>query len=462
MCSLRTTWMCWTTIVCLAVAAYAQQATQPAATDSAAGKSQEGNGSKTGLVKGNNVYVRSGSNANYYPVTKLNKGDEVTVLGQEFGWLKIAPPAGCYSLVDKTYVDKVDDKSGVVNGSIWAYAGSSLNNQKYAKQVKLQKGDKVQVIGETADGALYKIEPPAGATLWVSAELVDRDGTMLTEKSDGNKPAIEPLKPGTLKLEGLEEVTTTTRPAIAIAPPTRRKDRTAPTPAEPKDTGRYQLQIDAIEAEVAAEMAKPMNERKLEPIIMKYEPIASQEEDQVAHIYAVTRMEQLRGHLELVDAVKQIRTLTDTAIENANEIAKQRDKIRVSEPILLDDVVLRGEIWVSGIYDGQGNRAKRWRVVERGTGKTLAYIEVPPGSPIDPVQYYGKFVGVRASGRRQIKNTIPPVPVYTVQEIVVLDPNAPNPGESMSETYSASPAPRSVAVPSSQPAVINATTAPSN
>ncbi len=30
-------------------------------------------------MRGNNVYVRSGFHQNYYPVTKLNRGDEVTI-----------------------------------------------------------------------------------------------------------------------------------------------------------------------------------------------------------------------------------------------------------------------------------------------------------------------------------------------------------------------------------------------
>ena len=49
--------------------------------------------SNVGTVTGNDVYVRSGFHQNYYPVTKLNKGDKVTVLGEEYGWLKVEPAA---------------------------------------------------------------------------------------------------------------------------------------------------------------------------------------------------------------------------------------------------------------------------------------------------------------------------------------------------------------------------------
>lgn len=434
------TWMCWCTVFSLTASVWGQAATQPAAAAPAAAVKASGD---VGYVKGNNVYVRSGFDMNYYPVTKLNRGDEVRILKEEHGWLEIAPPAGTYSLIDKTFVDKADDKAGTVNQTTWTYAGSNLGNQRYAKQVKLNQGDRVQLLGETSDGALYKIQPPAGATLWIKAELVDRSGTPLSATGDAKAPTLEPVKPGSLNLgsDGVPTSSPAGSSALAAKPAPR---QAPPAPKERKDTDRYSLQINAIEAEIAAETAKPLGERQFEPIIVKLEPIAAQSEDEVSQVYAQTRIEQLRGHLELVGAVRQIRDLHDTAIESANQEARRRQGIIVEQAAPMDTVDLRGEIRVSGIYTGELNRPKRWRVVEPSGGKTQAYIEVPEGSPIDPVQYYGKYVGIRASGYRYLKGTIPPVPVYTVQEILVLDPAS-------RATFSASPAPPAVAAPASQP-----------
>ncbi len=83
----QTAWVC---VVLAAVfsgwlfsgSALAQSAAQPAT----------GSGTELGVITGDNVYVRSGFSTNYYPVTKLNRGKEVTVVGTEFGWLKILPP----------------------------------------------------------------------------------------------------------------------------------------------------------------------------------------------------------------------------------------------------------------------------------------------------------------------------------------------------------------------------------
>jgi hypothetical protein len=113
----------------------------------------------------------------------------------------------------------------------------------------------------------------------------------------------------------------------------------------------------------------------------------------------------------------------------------------------MDDIVVRGEIQVSGIYDGRSGRTQRWRMVEPGTRRTIAYLELAEGSPIDPVQFYGKYVGIRASARRLTDNTTPPLPIFTVQEIVVLDPLARRHAALASEQ------PPVVPAPSTQPAI---------
>ena len=68
-------------------------------------------------VTAKDVYVRSGPSTNYYPVAKLNAGVRVTVVGEESGWLAIVPPPDCHSVIDATYVDRDRDKRGVVNGN---------------------------------------------------------------------------------------------------------------------------------------------------------------------------------------------------------------------------------------------------------------------------------------------------------------------------------------------------------
>lgn len=438
------------------------QATRPAS-ESPAGISQ----GRVGQIGGDNVYIRSGSHQNYYPVTKLNRGDPVTVVGEEYGWFEILPPAGTFSLVEKTYVD-VSGNTGTLNESRWVYAGSNLDNRRYAKQVKLQKGDTVRILGETSDGAFLKIEPPPGATLWVKSDFVN--GVDAT----GAAPPVqipERVAPGELELDGdLPSLSTaapagglTTRPAgsggIVTRPPSR-TDSIPPRPAvsrtdKPgpvKPTDKYQTQIDAIEAEMAEVRGEPGAEQVYERLIGKLQPIADQSEDEVASLYAAARIKQIQAYVDAQAALRRIDQLREEAIANANALAAERPyRTKPARPA--DEIVVRGEIRVSGIYEGLAGRPKRWRIVEPEAGfaaRTLAYIELPPGSPINPVDYYGRYVGIRASGRQILSQTSPPIPIYTVEEIVVLDSGSRSNRRSGATAY-ASPASPSVAAPTSQP-----------
>jgi hypothetical protein len=210
------------------------------------------------------------------------------------------------------------------------------------------------------------------------------------------------------------------------------------------------MDINAVEALIDAESTKPLNERAYEPIIAKLRPMAEQSKDEVAQAYAKTRIKHLQEQMEVVAAVREIRDLKDKAIATADQIAAERAKIRVGEAAPMDDIIVRGEIQASNIYDGAAGRPQRFRVVSPEDRRTLAYIEVPQGSPIDPVQFYGKYVGIRVSGRQMMPGVMPPVPIFTVKEIVVQDPLARKAGSG--EAREASPPQSEVAPPASQPA----------
>src|ERR1051325_10705414 len=125
-----------------------------------------------GEVTGSNVFVRSGAGNNWYPTAKLSHGDRVLVMGEKFGWYQIAPPAGSFSYIDSSMVDR---KAGARTGAVkqdktYVRAGSKLESRKNSMQVVLSKGATVEIIGE-ADG-FYQIKPPNGATLFISKQFV--------------------------------------------------------------------------------------------------------------------------------------------------------------------------------------------------------------------------------------------------------------------------------------------------
>ena len=56
---------------------------------------------------------------------------------------------------------------------------------------------------------------------------------------------------------------------------------------------------------------------------------------------------------------------------------------------------------VKGYARSSPTGPRRLRIVDPGAGspRTLAYVEIPPGSNIDPEAYLGRIVGVRARGQ---------------------------------------------------------------
>jgi hypothetical protein len=98
------------------------------------------------------------------------------------------------------------------------------------------------------------------------------------------------------------------------------------------------------------------------------------------------------------------------------------------------------------MYTGSAGQARRWRQVDPKTDHTTAYIEVAPGIAIDPVQFYGKYVGVEATSYQLLHGSVPPLPVYMVRNIKVTDPNAPIEPIIRREALASPPS------PSSQPA----------
>lgn len=423
----RVAWMFWVITVGF-VASALGQSTQPAGSG----------GLVQGKIKGTNVNVRAGSDTNYYIITKLNRGDTVSIVRELFGWVEILPPQGCFSVVDKNYVDKAADGTGTLNGDAWAYAGSLVEERRYAKQVQMKKGEKVQILGETADGKCYKINPPEGATVWVSGDFVDRPGGTASPGTD--KPVVERIPPGELNLTSVEPATRPVRePALRnVAPESRPSMKEEIFKAEGLDAvkpdllntknPKHQSMITNIESKIGAEHAKPAAQRNFEQFIKDLQPLASQSEDEVARLYADTRIKQIRSQVEAAKALEELKKLRAEAITEADAMRAELERKRAQRirEFPTDWIDVRGEIQMSGIYDGAGGRPKRWRVVEPGMtpAKTLAYIEVPEGSSINPSEYERKYVAIKAEVRKQIRDTAPPVPVYFIREISVAEPPA--------------------------------------
>ena len=128
--------------------------------------------------------VHSGPGENYYSTDTLSQGDTVEVYREKpGGWLAIRPPVNSFSLVsERDLIRKDGGLAEVTKDDVPSRIGSRLNDRHNAAQVRLKKGEAVEVVGEvTFNGENWcKIAPPAGEFRWIQASLVEKAGPITT------------------------------------------------------------------------------------------------------------------------------------------------------------------------------------------------------------------------------------------------------------------------------------------
>ncbi len=365
-----------------------------------------------GEVTGTGVNVRSGPSGNYYVVMRLSAGHRVVIVDRRPSWVAIAPPKGAYSLIAREYIDPDGENKGVVNGDrVWVRAGSDLSEQIYAKQVQLNKGASVTIVGETETH--YRVIPPKGARLWISEDYVQ-----LIEETDVESPAA---------VEHAVAEAPAERPAPASpAPPATQP--TQPAPAAPTTTGikaeDVQTRIEAIESVLDTEFAKERSERDMPMLIKRFAPMAEQDDDTVAKHYARYRIQQLERVIQHAEALKKLQILDDQWTQSRHQFLQQRTNLRTTHPELTREFDVRGKFIISAAYSNPVG-PRRYRLIDPdSTGmipRTIAYVEIDPQSEIDPQAFLGRYVGVRARSRHLLESTVDRMLVYRAAEIVILE-----------------------------------------
>jgi hypothetical protein len=133
--------------------------------------------------------VMSGPGEKLYPTGTLSPGEIVEVYREAGdGWLGIRPPKGSFSLVSERELSAQNgDLAEISNDDVSSRIGSQLSDKSNAVQVRLKKGEVVEVLGkQSLDGQTwFKIAPPAGEFRWIHAASVERRGPI----SEGAAPA---------------------------------------------------------------------------------------------------------------------------------------------------------------------------------------------------------------------------------------------------------------------------------
>jgi len=114
------------------------------------------------------INIRSGQNENFEKIGKLNKGDQVVVVGRSYAWDKIKLPPGADSYIAGNFVQDLGDGIGMLKGDrVNVRAGRGTT---FAVIGSLKKGTLVRIL-EQKDGWV-KIEPVEGVYGWVLTEYL--------------------------------------------------------------------------------------------------------------------------------------------------------------------------------------------------------------------------------------------------------------------------------------------------
>lgn len=385
------------------------------------------------IINADNVYARSDSSENDYPVAKLSKGDAITVVGNNGDWLKILPPQGVFCLVGKAWVDgrgdgsvgRVRDDASSVNVRI----ASPLNKQ-YSKVVtQIKPGSDVKIIGQQDE--YYQIAPPAGAFAYVHKRFVElvkrvevvKDAGQYVVKQPTEQSATPP-KPEPKTFEPVPAVPPeTTKPETASAT-TQPNEQTAVVPTPPADAGTPATQpavaaatesFDALEAKFNAATKLPLADQPIDELMTGYQAVIA-DAGTAAPIRKVAEFrlkglglrKEARESFAQAEAAKKAREQQQMPlVEEAKEI---NQRMAANE---FKRYTAVGTLRTSSLPN---NGKTLYRLTDPATGRTIVYVN---GEASELASREGSFVGIRGvitdDANRQIKILAP-------QAIEAVDP----------------------------------------
>ncbi|HET6428585.1 MAG TPA: SH3 domain-containing protein [Phycisphaerae bacterium] len=364
-----------------------------------------------GKVVGQDVYIRSGPGD--YVCMKLSAPAAVLVVGEASDWLKIAPPAGSYSLVAKPYVTiAAGGAAGTIKGTnVNVRAGSALEPTRADfVQTRLNNGDEVVILGEHKASIagkefdFYRIKPPPGAMLWIAARFV-RPASAVVEppvtEATTRPVAVGPTTtaPTTLSADSGDgtSTVTTTQPIAQIS----------------REVAALQLAEKALEAE----NAKGREERNLAAVLALYKAIPLSQASPLESVVKA-QIQSLQIQLSLNDDLKEVtELLAEVAAQQERLKLAARDtdiKLATTRPV---QASAEGVLRRSNLYPG-GPVGKRYLVRDPDESGRITYIQCTTGL-VDLESHLGDQIRVLGVSRFDVKL---PAHVIEVEELKVLAP----------------------------------------
>ncbi len=120
-------------------------------------------------VSKESVNVRAGPNTNFEKIDKLNKGDQVVVLGRSYEWFKVQPLSTTNAYIRSDYLKIKDGEDLAVvlgdNVNVRCRASSDA-----ASLGEVKKGALVKVLGREKEWC--RLAPVAGTVTWIHQDFL--------------------------------------------------------------------------------------------------------------------------------------------------------------------------------------------------------------------------------------------------------------------------------------------------
>lgn len=391
-------------------------------------------------VTSNDVYVRSGPGKNYYPTNKLTAGTEVEVYRHDpGGWYAIRPPEGSFAWVSSRFLQPTgeDRLAKVIGGEVAARVGSEFSDIRDVIQVRLHRGEVVEVLEKKEFGAgpeagvWYKIAPPSGEFRWVFGKYVDpdypKDG--LRKSSAANNPLLHPApasspavadvappvqadeRPGDSATESwtpMKAEPQAASPAVAMAQskassqpvssaygPRQFHDpddpHAAAKPTRQTSPEEFQEEVDKLEVDLSVMLVEEPTVWNFDEISLRARSLMLQAETAVERGRVRTLLNKIAQSEDIrhrYDMVAKLRTETERENQQLAELSQARGTGRVTE------------ISAPGRYDGVGRLARvvspkvgapQYALVDEN-GNVKCYVTPAPG--VNMQYYVGQQIGV--------------------------------------------------------------------
>jgi hypothetical protein len=407
-------------------------------------------------VKVDEAYVRSGPGEGFYPTEKLRFGREVEVYRCDAsGWCAIRPPEESFSWVAGWDLQLGDDGlAEVAADRVAARVGSQFSDLRDVVQVRLKRGEVVEVLGWKKIGAgssaqtWYRIAPPAGEFRFIESRFLDMEPPLSrivrtsgetpsapsrsevrrahAEVGSGAAPSGSVDRPATRAAQTPPATASPTpdasasssspAPAAPAATPgaSARPERTAPRPT-PLTQEEFQAELDDINTELSIMLAE-------EPSVWNCDELTRRTESLLAQAQTASE----RGHARLL--LNRVLKAADVKRRYDAMHAVPSATVASGEPASTEagptPRPLRGPEVGTERYDGMGKLtrvmpaklgAPRYALLDE-RGHVRCYVTPAPG--VNVQHYVGRRVGVNG-----IRSTIPEqnAPHVTAQHITPIE-----------------------------------------